>query len=102
MIALTQGLKPEVLSLKDVLTAYIAHREQVVKRRAEFDLKRAEERAHILEGLSKALSVIDKIIATIKKSADREEAHQNLVKNFRLTDIQATAILEMKLQTLAA
>jgi len=102
MIALTQGLKPEVLSLKDVLASYIAHRDQVVKRRAEFDLKRAEERAHILEGLSKALSVIDKIIATIKKSADREEAHKNLVKNFKLTAIQATAILEMKLQTLAA
>lgn len=102
MIALVDGLQPQVLSLKDVLAAYIKHREEVVRRRAQFDLKKAEERAHILEGLSKALAVIDKIIATIKKSADKEEAHDNLIKNFKLTSIQATAILEMKLQTLAA
>jgi len=102
MIALVDGLQPQVLSVKDVLAAYISHRQTVVRRRTEFDLKRAEERAHILEGLAKALSVIDKIIATIKKSADREEAHTNLVKNFKLSPIQATAILEMRLQTLAA
>lgn len=102
MIALVDGLQPQVLSVKDVLVAYIAHRQEVVKRRAQFDLKKAEERAHILEGLAKALSVIDKIIATIKKSADKEEAHANLVKNFKLSALQATAILEMRLQTLAA
>ena len=102
MIALANGIQPQLMSLKEVLAAYLEHRKEVVRRRAEFDLKKAEERAHILLGLSKALSVIDKIIATIKKSADRDDAHKNLVKNFKLTDIQATSILEMRLQTLAA
>jgi len=98
----THGLQPQVLSIKDVLREYIAHRDEVVRRRAEFELKRAKERAHILEGLSIALGSIDKIIATIKKSNDRDDARINLVKNFKLTDIQANAILEMRLQTLAA
>lgn len=102
MLALTDGLKPRIMSIKEVLTNFITHREEVVRRRAEFDLKKARERAHILEGLAKALSAIDKIIATIKKSADKEDAHKKLVANFKLSDIQATAILEMKLQTLAA
>jgi DNA gyrase subunit A len=102
MLALVNGIQPQVLSLKDILQAYIDHRRQVIKRRTEFDLKKAKERAHILEGLVKALEVIDKIIATIKKSKDKTDAHQNLVKNFKLTAIQAEAILEMKLQALAA
>lgn len=102
MIALANGIQPQLMNLKDILSAYIEHRKEVVKRRTQFDLRKAEERAHILEGLSKALSVIDKIIATIKKSDSREDAHKNLIKNFKLTDIQATAILEMRLQTLAA
>ncbi|MBI5401446.1 DNA gyrase subunit A [Candidatus Wolfebacteria bacterium] len=102
MIALTGGIQPQLLSLKEILEFYIEHRKEVVRRRAEFDLKKAKERAHILEGLAKALSVIDKVIETIKKSKDKEEAHKNLVVKFKLTDIQATAILEMKLQTLAA
>ncbi|MEK7635835.1 MAG: DNA gyrase subunit A [Patescibacteria group bacterium] len=102
MIALIGGLQPQLMTLKDILSAYIDHRKEVVRRRTEFDLKKAKERAHILEGLLKALSAIDKIIETIKKSKDAEEAHQKLVKNFKLTDIQATAILEMKLRTLAA
>jgi len=102
MLALLDGLKPRILSIKDSLSSFITHREEVVRRRAEFDLKKARERAHILEGLSKALSVIDKIISTIKKSADKEEAHKKLVADFKLSDIQATAILEMRLQTLAA
>ncbi len=102
MLALTNGLKPEVLSLKDILGAYLDHRKIVIRRRTEFDLKKAEERAHILEGLVKALSVIDKIIATIKKSKDKENARENLIKNFKLTPVQADAILEMKLQSLAA
>jgi DNA gyrase subunit A len=101
MIALSGGLKPELLSIRDILTSHLEHRREVVRRRAEFDLKKAKERAHILEGLVKALSEIDKIIATIKKSSDKEEAHRNLVKNFKLSDLQAAAILEMKLQTLA-
>jgi DNA gyrase subunit A len=101
MIALVDGLQPQVLSVKDILAEYVKHRETVVRRRAEFDLARARERAHILEGLSKALDQIDKVIATIRKSNDRDEAHANLVKQFKFSDIQATAILEMRLQTLA-
>ncbi|MDD5711071.1 MAG: DNA gyrase subunit A [Candidatus Colwellbacteria bacterium] len=102
MVALAGGLKPETMSIKDVLASFVEHRREVVARRAKYDLEKAKERAHILEGLSRALDDIDKIIATIKKSADREEAKSNLIKKFRLTDIQATAILEMRLQTLAA
>lgn len=102
LAALPNGLQPQLMSLKDVLQYYIEHRKEVVKRRAEFDLKKARERAHILEGLVKALSVIDKIIATIKKSADKEDAHKNLVKTFGFSALQATAILEMRLQALAA
>jgi DNA gyrase subunit A len=102
MVALAEGLKPETMSIRDVLASFIEHRQEVVSRRAKYDLERAKERAHILEGLSKALDDIDKVIATIKKSADRDDAKANLIKKFRLTDIQATAILEMRLQTLAA
>lgn len=102
MIALVDGIQPQLMSLKDILVAYIKHRKEVIERRAQFDLKKAKERAHILEGLAKALDVIDKIIAVIKKSKDTEEAHQKLVKEFKLSDIQASAILEMKLRTLAA
>ena len=101
MIALADGIQPQLMSLKDILLAYVEHRKAVVRRRAEYELKKAEERAHILTGLAKALSIIDKVIVTIKKSTDREEAHKNLVKNFKFTDIQTNAILEMRLQTLA-
>ena len=102
MIALADGIQPQLMTLKDVISAYFEHRKKVIRRRTEFDLKKAKERAHILEGLSKALGVIDKIIATIKKSKDRNDAHQNLVKQFKLSDLQAAAILEIRLQTLAA
>lgn len=102
MLALVGGLQPQILSLKSILQEHINHRKEIVRRRTEFDLQKARERAHILEGLVRALGVIDKIIATIKKSKDRTEAHQNLIKNFKLTAIQADAILEMKLQNLAA
>jgi len=102
MIALLDGIQPKILNLKDILQQYLEHRKIVIRRRTEFDLKRAEERAHILMGLVKALSVIDKVIATIKKSKDRADAEANLIKNFKFTKIQANAILEMKLQTLAA
>ncbi|MBI4193074.1 MAG: DNA topoisomerase 4 subunit A, partial [Candidatus Colwellbacteria bacterium] len=97
MVALVDGLKPQTLSLKDVLAEHVKHRESVVRRRAEFDLKKARERAHILEGLAKALSAIDKVIATIKRSADREDAKRNLMKQFALTEAQTDAILEMRL-----
>lgn len=102
MIALDSGIEPQLFSLKDVLVSYIEHRREVIRRRTEFDLRKAKERVHILEGLHKALTVIDKIIATIKKSRDRADAKENLIKIFKLTSIQADAILEMKLQTLAA
>ena len=102
MLALVSGIQPQVLSLKDILNNYIDHRKVIIKKRTQFDLKKAEERAHILEGLVKALAVIDKIIAVIKKSKDKDDAKNNLVKNFKLSALQAEAILEMKLQTLAA
>ena len=102
LVPTTGGLQPQLLSLKEILSYYLEHRKEIVRRRAEYDLRKARERAHILEGLAKALEFIDEVIATIKKSKDKEEAHANLVKKFKLTDIQTTAILEMRLQTLAA
>lgn len=101
MIALTDGLQPQVLSLKGILEKFLEYRRVVVERRTRFDLNRSKERAHILEGLKKALDHIDRVIIAIRKSATKEEAHKNLVKNFKLSDAQAQAILEMRLQTLA-
>jgi len=101
MLALVDGIQPQVLSLKEVLEKYLAHRKEVVRRRIEFDLARARERAHILEGLKKALNQIDAVIRTIKASSDRDDAHKNLRKKFKFSGEQATAILEMRLQTLA-
>jgi len=101
MLALVEGLQPQVLSLKSALEHYLEHRYDVLTKRTQFDLARAKERAHILEGLKKALDHIDAIISTIRKSADKEEAHAALCRKFKLTEIQATAILEMKLQALA-
>ncbi|MBU3901525.1 DNA topoisomerase 4 subunit A, partial [Patescibacteria group bacterium] len=101
MLALVDGLQPQVLPLKAFLEQYVEHRYNVVTRRTKFDLERARGRAHILEGLKKALDRIDAIIATIKKSANKEEAHAALCKKFKLSDAQSAAILEMKLQTLA-
>ncbi len=102
LLALRNGNQPEIMSIRDILAAHIAHRVTVVTRRAEFELKKALERAHILEGLKKALEQIDLVIATIKKSKDRADAFANLMKKFAFTDIQANAILDMRLQTLAA
>lgn len=102
MVALVKGLQPELLSLKDVLEYYLDYRRDLTRRRTQFDLRKAQDRAHILTGLAKALATIDKIIVLIKKSKDREDAHVKLTKQFGFTDVQATAILEMKLQTLAA
>lgn len=101
MIALIDGIQPQLLSVKSILEHFIKHREVVVLRRTKFDLARAEDRAHILEGLTKALDHIDAVIQTIKKSADKEVAHARLMEKFKLSDKQATAILEMRLQTLA-
>ncbi|MBI4022529.1 MAG: DNA gyrase subunit A, partial [Candidatus Andersenbacteria bacterium] len=102
MLALVDnGRQPKVLTLKEALAAHIQHRQVVVTRRAKYDLARARERAHILEGLTAALHHINEVIATIKKSRSKETAHANLRAGFRLSDAQATAILEMRLQTLA-
>ena len=101
MLALVDGLQPRVLNLKTILEEYVKHRQEIVRRRTEFDLARAEERAHILEGLKKALDKIDLIINTIRASKDKEEAKTNLMAKFKFTDRQTVAILEMKLQQLA-
>lgn len=101
MLALVDGIEPRVLNLKNILEYYIQHRLEIVRRRSEFDLKRARERAHILEGLKQALDHIDAVIATIKKSDTTEEAHAALMSKFKLSDRQATAILQMQLRALA-
>ncbi|TSC71935.1 MAG: DNA gyrase subunit A [Parcubacteria group bacterium Gr01-1014_38] len=101
LLALVNGIEPRVLTLKGLLEQFLEHRRVVVRRRGEYDLTRAKERAHILEGITKALDHIDAVVATIKKSETKEEAHANLRKKFGLSDAQATAILEMRLQTLA-
>jgi DNA gyrase subunit A len=100
-VALVDDIQPRLLNLKSIFEEYIKHRSQVIKRRTEFDLKRAKDRAHILEGLKIALKKIDLVIKTIKKSKDREEAKKRLIKRFKLSERQAIAILEMKLQQLA-
>ena len=101
MIALIDGLQPRILSIADVLQYFLTHKKEVLIRRAKFDLTKNKERAHILEGLQKCLTQIDAVIRTIKTSANREKALQNLVKKFSLSEIQARAILEIKLQQLA-
>ncbi len=101
MLALVDGIQPRVLSLAEVLSYYLLHRKAVVTRRLSFDLLKAKERAHILEGLHKCLANIDLVIRIIKASASREDAMKNLMKRFRLTEIQANAILETKLAALA-
>jgi len=100
-LALVDGIQPQILDLKTLLEKFIKHREIITRRRAQFDLRKAQERAHILEGLKKALDHIDDIIKLIKKSESKEDAFRNLVKQYKFTDKQATAILEMRLQTLA-
>ncbi len=101
MIALVDGIQPQLLTLKGCIQHFIDHRVIVVTRRITYELKIAEARAHILEGLKKALDHIDEIIATIKKSKDRDDARTNLMKTWSFSEIQANAILDMRLQTLA-
>jgi DNA gyrase subunit A len=100
MVALVDGV-PQTLGLKDILEYFIQHRYEVVKRRTQFDLNKAEARAHILEGLNKALDHIDEVIKIIKQSKDGNQAQTNLMKQFGFSEIQAKAILDMKLQKLA-
>jgi DNA gyrase subunit A len=99
MLALVNG-EPRVLPLKRMLTVFIEHRIVVVKRRSEFDLTRARERAHILEGLVKALDMIDRIIKLIRASKDTDTARKGLVSDLRFSEIQAQAILDMPLRRL--
>jgi DNA gyrase subunit A len=103
MLALIEdGMVPRVLTLKRALQEYIAHRQVVITRRTEFELERARKRAHILEGLKKALDIIDQIIATIRKSRTSETARNNLISEYQFTEVQAQAILDMRLARLAA
>ena len=98
-IALVKG-RPQLLNLKDLIVYFVEHRHEVVVRRTEFELKKAQERAHILEGLIIASDNIDEVIALIRASANADEARAQLVKTFELTDIQAKAIVEMRLRQL--
>ena len=99
MVALVKGI-PKLLNLKSILSHYVDHRKEVITRRTTFDLKKANDRLHILEGLRIALDNIDAVIELIKKSADAQVAKQGLMSTFSLTEKQSTAILEMRLQRL--
>ena len=101
MLALVEGIQPRVLNLIEFLDYFISHRKEVVFRRVKYDLEKAKERTHILEGLNKCLTNIDAVISEIKHSESREDAQKNLMKRFKLTEIQANAILETKLSALA-
>ncbi|MDD5066458.1 MAG: DNA gyrase subunit A [bacterium] len=102
MLALVDNTQPRVLNLKQIIEEYVKHRKEVVVRRTKFDLQKAEEQAHILEGLVKALDMIDAVIKTIRASKTVEMARTNLMQKFKFTEIQANAILEMKLQKLTS
>jgi len=101
MLALVDG-QPRLLSLKRALHLFVQHREVIIRRRSEYDLGKARDRAHIVEGLLKALDILDEVIATIRRSQTVETARNNLVKNFGFSEIQAQAILDMQLRRLAA
>jgi DNA gyrase subunit A len=100
MLALIDGIQPRVLGLQEILQEYLKHRQKVVRRRTEFELKKAQDRAHILEGYKIALDHIDEVIKVIRASKTSEEAEVKLVKNFDLSQIQAKAILSMQLRRL--
>jgi DNA gyrase subunit A len=100
MLALVNGIQPKILGLKEILAEFIKHRQSVVRRRTEYDLRKAQERAHILEGLKIALDHIDEVIKTIRASKTGEEAKVNLMEKFGLSEIQALAILAMQLRKL--
>lgn len=101
MLALVDGIQPRILGLQDILQEYIKHRQVVIRRRTEYELRKAKERAHILEGLKIALDHIDEVIKTIRASQTTEEAQANLIKQFKLSELQAKAILAMQLRQLA-
>ena len=99
MLALVDG-QPRVLNLKEILVHYLDHQKNVVRRRTIYDLNKAEERAHILEGLRIALDNIDRVIALIRKSKNDQIARDGLMREFGLTEKQAQAILDMRLRRL--
>lgn len=99
LLALVDGV-PKIINLKQILEYYIAHQEDVIVRRTKFDLEKAEEREHILNGLAIALANIDEVVELLKKSADRQDAIDNLMERFLLSEKQSVAILEMRLQRL--
>ncbi|MCY4538035.1 MAG: DNA topoisomerase 4 subunit A [Chloroflexi bacterium] len=101
MLALVDG-QPRLLNLKQALRVYLEHRLEVVQRRSSYDLARARERAHVLEGLIVALDNLEAVIATIRKSRNVETARKNLIKNFKVTEVQAAAILDMPLRRLSS
>ncbi len=100
MLALVDGKQPRILGLRDILSEFVKHRRSVVRRRTEFELKKAEARAHILEGYKIALDYIDEVIKTIRASKTQEEAEKSLIARFGLSEIQAKAILAMQLRRL--
>ena len=101
MLALVDG-QPRLLSLKRVLQLFVQHRQEIVRRRSEYDLKKARERAHLVQGLLRALDLLDEVIQTIRRSQTVESARNNLVSQYQFTETQAQAILEMQLRRLAA
>ncbi len=100
MLALVDGIQPRILGLQEMLEEFIKHRQQVVRRRTEFELRKAKERAHILEGYKIALDHIDEVIKTIRASKTQDEAEKALIAKFKLSEIQAKAILAMQLRRL--
>lgn len=100
MLALVDGIQPRILGLEDILNEYLKHRRLVVRRRTEYELRKAEERAHILAGLKIALDNIDEVIHLIRSSKDYETAKTGLMERFRLSEVQAQAILAMQLRKL--
>ena len=100
MLSLVDGIQPRIMGLQEMLQEFIKHRQKVVRRRTEFELKKAQERAHILEGYKIALDHIDEVIKTIRASKTQDEAEKNLIAKFKLSEIQAKAILAMQLRRL--
>lgn len=100
MLALINGIQPRILGLMEILSEFVKHRQNVVRRRTEYELRKAKERAHVLEGYMIALDHIDEVIKVIRASKTSEEAERNLIERFTLSEIQAKAILAMQLRRL--
>src|SRR5690606_2581580 len=100
MLSLVDGIQPRIMGLQEMLGEFVKHRQAVVRRRTEFELRKAKERAHILEGYKIALDHIDEVIKTIRASKTQDEAEKALIAKFKLSEIQAKAILAMQLRRL--